>query len=92
MGDQNLQGFITARPRRCCCCDGAPHALLLLLLLLLLQISRLRSDFDTSAGANITWQVLGNTVVMGRLKHAAAAAAADADVSAALRFRCICWC
>jgi hypothetical protein len=54
--------------------DGAiaDHILLLLLLLrplllLLPQMSRLRSDFGSSAAANVTWQVLGNTVVMGPL-------------------------
>ncbi|WIA10507.1 hypothetical protein OEZ85_010696 [Tetradesmus obliquus] len=31
------------------------------------QISQLRSDFASSAKANVTWQVLGNTVVMGPL-------------------------
>uniref|UniRef100_A0A383WPE6 PhoD-like phosphatase metallophosphatase domain-containing protein n=1 Tax=Tetradesmus obliquus TaxID=3088 RepID=A0A383WPE6_TETOB len=32
-----------------------------------MQISQLRSDFASSAKANVTWQVLGNTVVMGPL-------------------------
>eukprot|EP00882_Tetradesmus_deserticola_P017575 GHRQ01018826.1.p1 GENE.GHRQ01018826.1~~GHRQ01018826.1.p1 ORF type:complete len:363 (+),score=104.54 GHRQ01018826.1:629-1717(+) len=31
------------------------------------QISQLRSDFAASANADVTWQVLGNTVVMGPL-------------------------
>jgi hypothetical protein len=41
--------------------------LLLLMPLLLLQMSQLRRDFAASSQSNVTWQVLGNTVVMGPL-------------------------
>jgi inner membrane protein involved in colicin E2 resistance len=41
--------------------------LLLMPLLLLLQMLQLRRDFAASSQSNVTWQVLGNTVVMGPL-------------------------
>ncbi len=34
---------------------------------LLLQMRQLRSDFSSSRQNGVTWQVLGNTVVMGPL-------------------------
>lgn len=32
-----------------------------------MQMDRLRSDFSSSSQSGVTWQVLGNTVVMGPL-------------------------
>lgn len=42
-----------------------------------MQVSQLRADMSASAQAGITWQVLGNTVVMGPLNTPDVEAAAQ---------------